>query len=66
MQVPKPQLYKVILTEHDRFSGSKHWDTKYFTDPDEAQEWAIAYNTKHNNLDSAPEWYIRADYEGAV
>jgi hypothetical protein len=59
-------LFKVVLTEYDRFSGQKHWDTKYFDDEAEARQWAIDYNKKHNNLDYVPEWYVRADYEGRV
>ena len=59
-------LFKVVLTEYDRFSGLKHWDTKYFDNEDEARQWAIDYNKKHNNLDYVPEWYVRADYEGRI
>ena len=59
-------LFKVVLTEYDRFSGQKHWDTKYFDNEAEARQWAIDYNKEHNNLDYAPEWYVRADYEGPV
>lgn len=59
-------LFKVVLTEYDRFSGRKHWDTKYFDNEAEARQWAIDYNKKHNNLDYVPEWYVRADYEGRV
>ena len=59
-------LFKVVLTEYDRFSGQKHWDTKYFDNEDEARQWAIDYNKKHNNLDYVPEWYVRADYEGHI
>ena len=59
-------LFKVVLTEYDRFSGRKHWDTWYFDDEDEARKAAIDYNKEHNNLDYVPEWYVRADYEGRV
>ena len=62
----KKDLYKVVLTEYDRFSGRKHWDTKYFDNEAEARQWAIDYNKEHNNLDYVPEWYVRADYEGSV
>ena len=48
-------LFKVVLTEYDRFSGRKHWDTKYFDNEDEARQWAIDYNKKNNNLDYVPE-----------
>lgn len=59
-------LFKVILTEYDRFSGQKHWDTIYFDNENEAKQYALDYNNKHNNLDYVPEWYVRADYRGAV
>ena len=62
----KKALFKVLLTEYDRFSGRKHWDTKYFDNEAEARQWAIDYNKEHNNLDYVPEWYVRADYEGRV
>jgi hypothetical protein len=59
-------LFKVVLTEYDRFSGRKHWDTWYFDNEAEARKAAIDYNLEHNNKDYVPEWYVRADYEGAV
>jgi len=62
----KKALFKVVLTEYDRFSGQKHWDTKYFDNEDEARQWAIDYNKEHNNKDYVPEWYVRADYAGRV
>jgi hypothetical protein len=49
------KVYRVQLTEYDRFSGRKPWDTKYFDNEAEARQWAIDYNTKHNNLDHVPE-----------
>lgn len=59
-------LFKVVLTEYDRFSGQKHWDTLYFDNEAEAKKYANDYNLKHNNLDFVPEWYVRADYRGRV
>lgn len=59
-------LFKVELTEYDCFSGKKPWDTVYFDNETEARQYAIDYNNKHNNLDYVPEWYVRADYTGAV
>jgi len=55
-----------VFTEYDRFSGRKHWDTEYYDNEDEARNRAISYNKEHNNLDYAPEWYVRADYAGRV
>ena len=59
-------LFKVTLTEYDRFSGRSHWGDKYFDNEDEARQWAIDYNIENNNLDYVPEWYVRADYVGKV
>jgi hypothetical protein len=59
-------LFKVVLTEYDRFSGRKYWDTWYFDNEAEARKAAIDYNLEHNNKDYVPEWYVRADYEGRV
>ncbi len=59
-------LFKVVLTEYDRFSGRKPWDTIYFDNEAEAKQYAIDYNNKHNNLDYVPEWYVRTDYAGKV
>ena len=59
-------LFKVQLTEYDRFSGQKLWDTIYFDNEAEARQYAIDYNNKHNNLDYVPEWYVCAEYAGKV
>ena len=59
-------LFKVVLTEYDRFSGRKPWDVLYFDNEAEARQYAIDYNRKHNNLSKAPDWYVRADYAGPV
>jgi hypothetical protein len=66
-QVNKPTTtYKVVLTEYERGWGSKHWDTIYFDNETEARVYAENYNIKNNNLDHAPDWYVRADYKGKV
>ncbi len=59
-------LYKVVFTEYERGWGSKHWDTEYYDNEAEARQRAIDYNLEHNNKDSVPDWYVRADYEGPV
>ena len=64
-QVQKPTtVYVVEMTEYERGWGSKHWDTKYFDNAEEAKAWAIAYNKEHNTASSAPDWYVQADYVG--
>lgn len=67
-QIPKPnvQAFKVVLTEYERGWGQKPWDELYFDNEQEARDYARDYNLKHNNLDSAPDWYVRADYAGPV
>jgi hypothetical protein len=67
-RIQKPNLiaYKVELTEYERGWGARPFDTWYFDNELEARQAAIDYNTKHNNLDSAPGWYVRADYTGPV
>jgi hypothetical protein len=63
---PNVIAFKVNLTEYERGWGQKHWDTWYFDNEYEAKQAAIDYNLEHNTLDSAPDWYVRADYAGAV
>ena len=67
-RIPNPIVvaFKVELTEYERGWGQKHWDTWYFDNEAEARQAAIDYNTKHNNLKEAPNWYVRADYMGPV
>jgi hypothetical protein len=63
---PSVKAFKVQLTEYERGWGQKPWDTWYFDNEAEARQAAINYNKEYNNLDSAPHWYVRADYVGAV
>ncbi len=67
-KIEKPQgdVFKVEFTECERGWGSKHWDTEYYDNEAEARQRAIDYNKQHNNLDSAPDWYVRANYAGKV
>lgn len=67
-RIEKPQgdVFKVEFTEYERGWGSKHWDTEYYDNEAEARQRAIDYNKQHNNLDSAPDWYVCADYAGKV
>jgi hypothetical protein len=63
---PNVTAYRVEFTEYERGWGSKPWNTEYYDNEAEARERAIAYNKEHNNKDSAPDWYVRADYAGPV
>ena len=66
IQKPNVVAFRVELTEYERGWGSKLFDTVYFDNEAEARQWAIDYNLKHNNLKEVPDWYVRADYAGAV
>ena len=59
-------LYKVVFTEYERGWGAKPWDTEFYDNETEARNRAITHNREHNNLDSAPDWYVRAEYVGPV
>ena len=67
-RIEKPNVvaFRVELTEFERGWGQKHFDTWYFDNEAEARQAAIDYNRKYNKLDSAPDWYVRADYVGPV
>lgn len=56
--------YRVEFIECERGWGQKHWSTEYYDNEAEARQRAIDYNQEHNNLDSAPDWYVRAEYQG--
>jgi hypothetical protein len=55
-----------VLTEYERGWGSKHWDTIYFDNAEDARVYAQDYNIKNNSEKVAPDWYVRADYQGPV
>lgn len=59
-------VFRVVLTEYDRFSGPSELDTIYFDNEAEARQYAIDYNTKNNDKSYVPDWYVRADYKGRV
>ena len=66
-RIEKPQAaYKVVIIESERGWGQKIDETIYYDNEAEARKAAEDYNKKHNNLDSAPDWYVRADYVGQV
>jgi hypothetical protein len=67
-RIAKPNVvaFRVDLTEYERGWGSKHWDTWYFDNEEEARRAAIEYNLEHNNQKEVPDWYVRAEYTGSV
>lgn len=63
----KQKLFKVTLTEYDRWShGPEVLETLYFDNETEAKEYAVNYNRTNNNKDYVPDCYIRADYKGII
>ena len=65
-QVKFNTVYQVDIIESERGWGSKIDETIYFDNEAEARQYAIDYNKEHNTAASAPDWYVRADYAGAV
>ena len=66
-QVPKPQAtFRVDIIESERGWGSKIDETLYFDNEAEARQYAIDYNNKYNTATEVPDWYMRAEYAGAV
>jgi len=65
-RIEKPRGYHVSLTEYERGWGQKPFDDVYFDNESEARQYAEDYNRKHNNKDYVPDWYVRAEYRGAV
>ena len=66
-RIEKPaNAFRVDIIESERGWGSKIDETIYFDNEAEARQYAIDYNRKYNNLDYVPDWYMRAEYVGAV
>jgi hypothetical protein len=64
-RINAPQVaYRVDIIESERGWGQKVDETIYFDNEAEAKEYVRAYNLQHNTADSAPDWYMRADYVG--
>jgi hypothetical protein len=65
--VKKPEAtFKVDIIESERGWGSKIDETIYFDNEAEARQYAIDYNLKWNTATEVPDWYMRAEYAGAV
>jgi hypothetical protein len=66
-RISAPQAaYRVDIIESERGWGQKVDESIYFDNEAEARQYAIDYNRKYNNLDYVPDWYMRAEYVGAV
>jgi hypothetical protein len=67
VRIERPSVsYRVDIIESERGWGQKLDESIYFDNADEALQYAEEYNRKHNNLDYVPDWYMRAEYVGAV
>jgi hypothetical protein len=65
--VKKPEAtFKVDIIESERGWGSKIDETIYFDHEAEARQYAVDYNLKWNTAKEVPDWYMRAEYAGAV
>jgi hypothetical protein len=65
-RVTIPTAYRVDIIESERGWGSKIDETIHFDNEAEARKYVTDYNTKYNNLDYVPDWYMRAEYRGRV
>lgn len=57
--------FRVDIIESERGWGSKVNEVKYFDSEESAKNFCKEYN-KCNTADTAPDWYMRADYCGKV
>jgi hypothetical protein len=64
-RITKPTAYRVDVVEHDRFMGSKIDETIYFDNEAEARKYCEDFNAR-NTAKTVPDWYMVADYRGAV
>jgi len=61
-QISPPKAYRVNIIESERGWGSKVDETLYFDDEKEAMTYVDEYNKKYNTADTAPDWYMIAEY----
>ena len=64
-QINRPVAYRVDIVEYERGWGSKIDETLYFDNEAEALEYARAFNAT-NDCPVVPDWYMVADYRGAM
>lgn len=58
------RTYQVNIVEYEAGWGSKIDERKYFDNEAEAKKFVKDYNAKYNNEESAPDWYMIAQYVG--
>lgn len=64
-RITKPVGYRVVLIEYERGWGSRVDETLYFDNEAEARDYAEKFNSK-NTETTVPDWYMVAEYRGAV
>ena len=64
-RITRPVGYRVDLIEYERGWGSKIDETIYFDNEEEARQYCKDFNAK-NTETTVPDWYMIADYRGAV
>ena len=69
-RIAKPTGYRVVIIESERGWGSKVEDELYFDNEAEARAYVEDYNRKSMPAlapgQGVPDWYMRAEYCGAV
>lgn len=63
--IQRPVGFRVDLIEYERGWGSKVDDTLYFDNEYEAREYVKTFNAR-NTATTVPDWYMIAEYRGAV
>lgn len=59
-------VYLVDEMEYERGWGSRREDQYLFPTEELALEFCRKYDEKYNTASSAPDWYMRQEYQGRV
>lgn len=64
-EITLSDAFRVDIIESERGWGTKIDEIKYFDTEDSARAFCKEYNAS-NTKETAPDWYMRADYIGKV
>ena len=64
-RINKPTAFRVDLIEYERGWGSKIDETIYFDNEVEALQYTKEFNSKNNDVE-VTDWYMIAEYRGAI
>lgn len=64
-RIDRPVGYKVTLIEYERGWGSRVDEVLYFDNEEEARKYAEVFNAA-NTAKEVPDWYMVAEYHGAI